>query len=92
MQARTTFWVAYGPVADRFHIVQLHRSQPGLYSAARMLPVGERTTFTYLSGRGVVQTRMGPVPGDPVVTIRTTGPMTISAHQLPTVRWVAPVG
>ena len=88
----TTFWVAYGPLDDRFVILQLHRVRPDTYAASEDLPVGGRTSFAYLTGHGTIMTRLGLVPGNPVVTIRQVGPVTISDRALPAVQWQEPVG
>lgn len=87
-----TFWVAYGPLAGHFGMVQLHRAGSNTYAATAQLPGPGRTTFVYVSGHGAVHTRMGWVPGDPVMTIRTIGPVTVTQPHLPTVRWQAPIG
>jgi hypothetical protein len=88
----TTFWVAYGPLAGRFGLVQLHPSGAGVYSATQTLPTQGRTTFAYLAGRGAIQSRFGPAPGDPVTIIQRIGP--VSARELDTspITWTGPVG
>lgn len=90
----TTFWVAYGPLAGHFGVIQLHRSAAGKYVAQQRLPARGRTVFAYLGGQGVMQTRLGVAPGNPVITIRRIGPVTLSSAQrsLPVVQWYAPVG
>lgn len=88
----TTFWVAYGPLRGRFVILRLRRDAPGSYVATQMLPMGGRTTFAYVAGRGTMMTRLGLVPGNPVITIKEVGPVTISHAELPAVQWQAPVG
>jgi hypothetical protein len=88
----TTFWVAYGPLDGHFGLIQLHASQSGLYTAQRRLPLHGRTIYSYLAGQGTAQTRIGRVPGDPVITIRTFGPLSLADQTLPLVRWQAPVG
>lgn len=88
----TTFWVAYGPLADHWGIVRLHAAGHGMFVARRRLPLHGRSVFAYLVGNGTITTRIGPVPGNPVITIRRLGPLTISARGLPLVHWTAPVG
>lgn len=86
-----TFWMAYGPLADRFGIVQLHRAGQGVYTAVTHLPVG-KSTFAYIAGHGVISTRLGPAPGGPIVTIRRLFGVTARQAGLTTVRWRASVG
>jgi hypothetical protein len=88
----TTFWVAYGPLADRFGLVQLHRSAPGLYAVTQSLPAQGRTIFAYLVGHGSIHTRFGSAPGDPVAIIKRVGPVSARGLGAPTVTWTAPVG
>jgi hypothetical protein len=87
-----TFWVAYGPLDDRFGLIQLHSVGRGLYQAQSLLPAQGRTVFAYLVGRGTIHARFGPAPGNPVVTIRRIGPVSMADLHLPMVRWSAPVG
>lgn len=87
-----TFWVAYGPLADRFGLVQLHPAGHGTYVARQDLPAEGRTVFAFLAGNGVIRTRFGPAPGDPVTTIQRFGPVSVWHLALPTVHWEAPVG
>ena len=87
-----TFWVAYGPIAGRWGIVRLHHAGHGVYRASHRLPAEGTTIFTYLQGYGVVSTRLGPAPGNPVVTITRLGPLAPSSPQLASVTWQAPVG
>jgi hypothetical protein len=88
----TTFWVAYGPVAGRFGIIQLRETSVGVYAASRSLPTAGRAVFTYLAGQGAVKSRMGLVPGNPVTTVKTVGPLSVWPHGVPAVRWQPPVG
>lgn len=88
---RTTFWVAYGPLADRWGIVQLHAAGHGIFLSQRRLPLNGRSVFAYLEGNGAIATRIGPAPGNPVVTIRRLGPFRVSSRGLPLVCWTAPV-
>ena|SRR5947209_4576391 len=90
--ARTTFWVAYGPLADRWGLVRLHAARSGRYAAIQRLPANERTVFAYLAGSGVVATPLGPAPGNPVVTIRLVGPTSASHIGATTVQWHVPTG
>lgn len=90
--ARTTFWVAYGPLAGRFGLLQLHSLGGGTYGAQRRLPASGRTTYAYLAGQGVAHTRIGRTPGDPVITIESFGPTTALQAGRFVARWTAPVG
>ncbi|HLJ69604.1 MAG TPA: hypothetical protein VKX16_19785 [Chloroflexota bacterium] len=90
--AAMTFWIAFGPLDGRFHVVQLHRSTPGVYRVTRSLPAYGRTIFAYVAGHGVLSTRAGPAPGNPVITIAVIGPASprvASAHH---VTWHVPIG
>jgi hypothetical protein len=87
-----TFWVAYGPLAGRFGLVRLHRSDGGVYTATRRLPATGRAVFAYLAGNGVVRTRVGLAPGNPVVTIERFGPALPTQLRPQLVHWRAPVG
>jgi hypothetical protein len=89
---RTTFWVAYGPLAGEWGVIRLSRVGAGIYGATRALPSSGRTTFSYLAGQGTVKSRLGPTPGGRVVIIQKVGP--VSAAQLSgySVDWRAPVG
>lgn len=87
----TTFWVAYGPLAGKFGLVRLSDAGSGLRVATQALPGTGRTVFAYLAGHGVTMTRHGPAPGNPVVVIRTIGPIS-PAHLPPLVQWSAPAG
>ena len=88
----TTFWVAYGPLGGRFGVIQLRASGSGVYAATARLPGAGRTAFVYLTGHGSMWTRGGLVPGDPVATIKTMGPVFVPRTVLPTVRWQASAG
>lgn len=92
-QSGRTFWVAFGPVAGRFWLIRLHHNG-GAFTATADLPAGTRTVFSYIAGNGTAQAKMGTVPGNPVVTVRQVGPVTLNNHRsvLPTVRWSGPVG
>ena len=87
-----TYWVAFGPLAGRFGLVQLHESSPGVYVATRRLPTNQKGIFDFLSGRGDIHTRAGLAPGSPIIRIRQVGPTTIWPRGVPTVRWRAPAG
>ena len=91
-EAATTFWVAWGPLGGHFGLVELRSQGSGRYAASAVLPAQGRTIFAYLAGHGVTQTRLGPVPGDPVLTIKTTGQLPLSNLRLPVVTWQVPVG
>lgn len=86
-----TFWVAYGPLAGKWGIVQLHSAGNGLYVAHVTLPAG-RSVFSFIQGRGVMHTRLGAVPGNPVTTIRQIGPMSVPRGAFPLVVWQEPMG
>ena len=88
----TTFWLAYGPLAGHFGMIQLHQQSPGVYEASQRLPTSARTLFTYLAGRGAIRTRAGLAPGAPVVTIRRIGPASIWPKGVPAARWFSPAG
>lgn len=88
----TTFWVAYGPLSGRWGLVRLHQTGQGMYVATRNLPAAGRTTFAYLAGQGMERTRLGPTPGNPVVTIKVLGPMSPVGVGRTIVLWQAPVG
>jgi hypothetical protein len=90
--AGATFWVAYGPLAGQFGIFQLHASGQSTYTATQRLPVQGRTVFAYLAGHRVMPSRLGPVPGDPVITIRHVGPTAARQLAFPVVQWQAPQG
>lgn len=83
----TTFWVAYGPLDGKWGLIRLHRSGKSVYSGSRVLPTSGRTVFSFIAGRGTMRSRMGVVPGNPVTTIRSIGPITIWPHGVPTVLW-----
>jgi hypothetical protein len=88
----TTFWVAYGPLNGHFGIIRLYPAADGSFRATRSLPAQGKTVFSYLVGRGVVHSRLGEVPGNPVVTIRSIGPVEASQLRPRVVRWVTPAG
>lgn len=91
-QAGTTFWVAYGPLASQWGLVRLSARGNGLYEASRTLPADGRTTFAYLAGNGVIHAQFGPAPGNPVVTVRSVGPVIVSRVGRSTVEWYPPAG
>lgn len=92
VSAGETFWVAYGPLNGRFAILRLHQVGAGRFVRNSTLPVGSRATYSYIMGHGVLHTRLGAVPGNPVVTIRAIGPVTVGQTPLPTIEWYAPIG
>lgn len=85
-----TYWIAYGPLAGKFGIVQLHPRSHGVYTASLQLPTNGKTVFSYIAGHGVVHTRMGVEPGSPVLTVRQFGPTSVWPHGIPSVRWHPP--
>jgi hypothetical protein len=87
-----SYWVAWGPLGDKFGLVQLHRRSGNTFAAEQQLPASGQTIFAYLVGRGVVHTAHGPVPGDPVVTIKRVGPVSMAHLHLSTVDWSGPAG
>jgi hypothetical protein len=86
-----TFWVAYGPLQDKWGIIQLHAAGLNLYGARAKLPRGH-TVFSFIQGSGVLHTRLGLVPGNPVTTIRQIGPTSASGGDFPLVVWREPMG
>lgn len=86
-----TFWVAYGPLQDKWGIFQLHAAGANLYVGRAKLPRG-RTVFSFIQGRGVLHTRLGSVPGNPVTTIRQIGPTSAPIGDFPLVVWREPMG
>jgi hypothetical protein len=86
-----TFWVAYGPLAGKWGIIQLHAAGSRLYVARATLPRG-RSIFSYIQGNGVMHTRLGAVPGNPVTTIRQIGPVSTAGTTFPLVVWHEPIG
>ncbi len=86
-----TFWVAYGPLAGTWGIIRLHARGPKLFESRVTLPRG-RTVFSFIEGRGVMHTRLGAVPGNPVTTIRQVGPATTARPAFPLVVWHVPIG
>jgi len=87
-----TYWVAYGPLRGRFGIKRLRPAANGLFEASQWLPLHLRTTFAYVAGYGVMRTRAGLAPGNPVITIRVFGPAVIAPGGIPVVRWNTPIG
>jgi hypothetical protein len=88
----TTFWVAYGPLAGHFGLIRLQPDGLHLYAATVRLPGSGRTQFAYVRGTGATRTQHGQVPGDPVVTIKVIGPVSVPQVELPTVQWQSPSG
>ena len=88
----TTFWVSYGPLAGKFAIKQLHATSAHTYGVTLQLPVQARGTFYYLTGQGTMKTKVGPVPGNPVATIKQVGPATVNRGVVLTASWHPPVG
>jgi hypothetical protein len=88
----STFWVAYGPVAGKFGLVQLKSSGSGTFVASRRMPASARLDLSYLAGHGVTRTRFGAAPGNPVTTIRHIAPVPVAGGSLPIVQWQAPIG
>jgi hypothetical protein len=86
-----TFWVAYGPLDGTWGIIRLREVGSRKYEAHATLPPG-RTVFSFIEGRGVMHTRLGSVPGNPVSTIRQIGPTSASGAALPLVVWHRPIG
>jgi hypothetical protein len=82
-----SYWVAWGPLGDKFGLVQLQRRSGSTFAADQLLPASGQTIFAYLVGRGVVHTAHGPVPGDLVVTIKRVGPVSMAHLHLSTVEW-----
>jgi hypothetical protein len=87
-----TFWVAYGPLAGHFGIIQLVPKGNNTYSTRVTLPAQGRTTFTYLAAFGRIKTRMGYVPRRGDVTIKTLGPTDPITASMHPVRWLPPLG
>lgn len=88
----TTFWVAYGPLADKWGTIRLHGTGGGNYAATATLPEKARSTFAYVAGQGRVRTPAGWAPGGPIVTIRLTGLVTAAQASAAMVQWQAPIG
>ena len=84
-----TFWVAYGPLNDQFGLIQLRPSSRGLYTATHSLPADGRTIFAFLAGSGTISTHFGAAPGDPVLTIKRIGPVSMASWKSPTIVWRA---
>lgn len=85
-----TFWLAYGPVAGTFGVVQLLQTSPGVYEASRTFPAGSHGVVAFLEGHGIMQTRAGKVPGNPVTVIRRTASIPLTTSAIMTVKWTAP--
>jgi hypothetical protein len=90
--AHTTFWVAYGPLADHWGVIQLRASGHGLFTAQRFLPAVGRTIYVYLAGHDFVTTPLGSAPGIPIIAIRWVGPMSASRIGTVIVEWSVPIG
>jgi hypothetical protein len=90
--SRATFWVAYGPLAGRFGIVQMHGSRSGQYAATIRAPEGAQSTFAVVTGVGRIWTRAGWQPGNPVAVIRLLGRLAVRAGPVALVQWSVPVG
>ncbi len=88
----TTFWVAYGPANGRFSILRMRAIGHGTYARIANLPRGTRTSYSYIMGHGVLHSRLGQIPGNPVLTIRTIGPVTVGNAPPAGVEWQAPIG
>lgn len=88
----TTFWVAYGPLDGHFAILRMRAVGNGSYVRSANLPRGARASYSYVMGHGVLRSRVGRVPGNPVVTIRSIGPVTVGQTPLHSVQWQAPIG
>lgn len=86
-----TFWVAYGPLDGRFGLIRLRSAGSDHYVASRVLPPG-RTVFSYIAGTGTAQTRLGPAPGAPAVTIARVGPATALRASRGIMLWRGPLG
>jgi hypothetical protein len=87
-----TFWVAYGPLAGHFGIIQLMPKGNNTFSTRVTLPVQGRATFTYLAAFGRLKTPMGYVPRRGGVTIKTLGPTDPVTASMHPVRWLPPLG
>lgn len=86
-----TFWVAYGPVGGKFGIVRLHHAASGQFVASARFPAGSRATFYYIQGQGVIHTRAGAAPGNPISTLGHQGPFVIGRQSIPLFR-ASPAG
>lgn len=86
-----TFWVAFGPLRGLWGIIQLHTTGSKLYVASASLPRG-RTLFSFIQGRGIMHSRLGAVPGNPIMTIRQIGPTLASGGAFPLIVWHEPIG
>jgi hypothetical protein len=92
MPARMTFWVAYGPLAGRFGVLQLRRTSAGNFRATKRLPAHGRGTFTYLASFGTTTTPAGPAPGGPTIIIRSFRLVTAPEVARIKIYWRAPQG
>lgn len=87
-----TYWLAYGPVAGKFGLVQMHPNSAGIFVASTRLPLGARGTFYYIQGQGAIHTRAGLAPGNPVHTIGHVGPLRVSRQPVPMFHVASPAG
>ena len=92
LDQNATYWVAYGPIDGQFGLVRLQVAGSERYQAVRRVAIGARSVFAFLEGQGTIRTRFGPAPGNPVVTIKRLGPMTVGSAGISDVRWRAPAG
>lgn len=90
--AGASVWVAYGPLADRFVVLPLHRTHAQTYEAFVSLPRSGRTTFAFLAGQGRVKTPGGFGPGGIPMTIERVGPLLVHHVRTLAAVWRAPVG
>jgi hypothetical protein len=88
----TTLWVSYGPVDGKFGLIRLHNTGNGRFAAAGWFPSGVRADFYYIEGHGVMRTKQGLVPGNPVRTVGHAGPLVIGSRPVPLLRLSAPAG
>ena len=92
MDRSATYWVAWGPLNGEFGLTQLRSAGSELYRAVENISIGARSVFAFLEGQGTIRTKFGPAPGNPVVTIRRVGPITVGTAGVPEIRWLAPAG
>lgn len=90
--AHATYWVAYGPVAGRFSVKRMTAAGTRSFALNLRLPIGARSTFVYLKGNGVIHTRFGPAPGNPVRTLGQQGPTRVHGGMRASFRYHAPQG
>lgn len=90
--SNVTFWVAYGPLAGHFGIIQLKPAGRGMYTARVTLPIEAGASFSYISGFGRMHTKIGYVPKRVGVTIKTIGPTDALTASARPVRWLPPIG